>query len=284
MIFFKNYRFQIMWALGVCAVLLALYRLQEKPIITKSPPPIELPSALYQEFTLQGKVPVSTWYRDDSYPPSTPIIFTQEEVNINLGKVTRQEQNYYGATDSYLYEALAKYQRVSMRDEFLRSKKVAVIGSITPWYESVVLFYGGMPTTIEYNTIDNQDPRLQVLTVEEFNKNPMVFDAIISISSIEHDGLGRYGDPIDPNGDLKAMKKLKTMLKEDGLLFLSVPVSKDHLWWNVHRIYGRERFPLLIEGWELIDSFGFQESDLDCDRGMPACGHQPVFVLKNVKT
>ncbi len=32
------------------------------------------------------------------------------------------------------------------------------------------------------------------------------FDMALSISSFDHDGLGRYGDPLDPVGDLKAMR------------------------------------------------------------------------------
>src|SRR5439155_511317 len=104
----------------------------------KAPPPTEPPKNLYSDFTLQGKIPVSSWYRDDSYPPSTPIVFTRDEVNENLMKITRKEQNYYGPTDTYLYAALEKYH--GLRDEFLRSKNVAVIGSTTPWYESVVLY------------------------------------------------------------------------------------------------------------------------------------------------
>lgn len=238
------------------------------------PPPKEIPPELYKDFTLQYKIPVSSWYRDDSYPPTKPITFTPDEITANFARIARREQNYYEATDSYLYAALEKYP------DALKGKKVAVIGSITPWYESIVLYYGGAPTTIEYNKIVCSDPRVEVLTVEEFEKNPKAFDAIISISSIEHDGLGRYGDPINPIGDFKAMQKMKAMLNTNGFLFLSVPVGKDRLWWNVHRIYGSLRFPRLIEGWNLVDSFGFQNSDLDLDLGEQASGHQPVFVLR----
>lgn len=39
--------------------------------------------------------------------------------------------------------------------------------------------------------------------------------------------LGRYGDPLDPDGDLKAMKLVYSMLKPGGLLFLTVPVGPD---------------------------------------------------------
>ena len=52
------------------------------------------------------------------------------------------------------------------------------------------------------------------------------FDAAISLSSFDHDGLGRYGDPINPDGDLEAMKTVQSVLNEEGLLFLTVPIGK----------------------------------------------------------
>jgi len=124
------------------------------------------------------------------------------------------------------------------------------------------------------------------MKTEEFWKKPRKFDFATSISSFEHDGLGRYGDPISPNADLESMKRLKNIIKKGGLLFLTVPIGRDRIVWNLHRVYGKYRFPKLIEGWKLIDSFGFKEKDLITDlgnkmykNGVPT---QPVFVLRNI--
>jgi hypothetical protein len=38
--------------------------------------------------------------------------------------------------------------------------------------------------------------------------------------------LGRYGDPIRPDGDLDMMKKMKCIVKDDGILYLSVPIAR----------------------------------------------------------
>ena len=48
------------------------------------------------------------------------------------------------------------------------------------------------------------------------------FDACVSISSYEHDGLGRYGDPLNPDGDLEeAMKELEELFeKMDSFIYL----------------------------------------------------------------
>ena len=42
--------------------------------------------------------------------------------------------------------------------------------------------------------------RMKTIHHEELLANPVQFDMIVIFSSIEHDGLGRYHDPISPGG------------------------------------------------------------------------------------
>lgn len=51
------------------------------------------------------------------------------------------------------------------------------------------------------------------------------FDMLASFSSLEHDGLGRYGDPMDPYGDIKRLQKLQHYLNPGGLFLLAVPTG-----------------------------------------------------------
>lgn len=52
---------------------------------------------------------------------------------------------------------------------------------------------------------------------------PESFDAIVSLSAIEHIGLGHYGDPKDPDGDTKAMANVFRWLKPGGWVYFDVP-------------------------------------------------------------
>lgn len=230
-------------------------------------PPREVPRELYQEFTLNGRIPVQGYYFDGSYSPETPVVYTFEEVEMLKAKALAKERNYYGPTDDWLYSAFEKYP--------IAGKTVAIMGSTIPWYEAIVLTYGGFPVTIEYNKVISEHPDVRTMTVAEYEANPEVFDAVVSISSYEHDGLGRYGDPINPTGDFQAMAKTKKMLKPGGFLFLAVPVGRDVLAWNAHRIYGPIRLPLLLAEWKVRDSFGYSEKNF---RGND--WDQPVFVLE----
>jgi Flp pilus assembly protein TadD len=244
-----------------------------KPMIEKNEPPKEIPKELYNEFTMGDKIKVTDCYVNEAYPPVEAIIYDEKIVNGFLKEVGNKATNYYGITDKWLYQAIEKYIYV------IKDQRVVVMGSRQPWYESICMHYGGKVTTIEYNKIISKYPLLTTITPSEYDKNPITFDAALSISSFEHDGLGRYGDPINPKGDLEAMKKMKTILNRGGILFLSVPVGKDTLVWNAHRIYGKVRLPLLMEGWQIIDTFGYDDNLLDFDFDILI---QPIFVLVNI--
>jgi SAM-dependent methyltransferase len=81
------------------------------------------------------------------------------------------------------------------------------------------------------------------------------FDVIVACSTVEHIGLaGRYGSAEDPDGDLKAMRKICDLLEPDGLLLLTVPVGIDGVFRPYHRVYGRQRLGRMLEGYELVKS------------------------------
>lgn len=69
---------------------------------------------------------------------------------------------------------------------------------------------------------------------------PFADKSIASLSCmhvVEHVGLGRYGDPIDPDGDLKAIAELKRVLATGGSLLFVVPLGRPRICFNAHRVY-----------------------------------------------
>ena len=74
-------------------------------------------------------------------------------------------------------------------------------------------------------------------------KLPFRNDAIGSMSCLhvaEHIGLGRYGDPLDPEGTKKAARELARVLRPDGNLYFAVPVGRPRVCFNAHRIHAAE--------------------------------------------
>ena len=81
-------------------------------------------------------------------------------------------------------------------------------------------------------------------------------DSIVSLScmhTVEHIGLGRYGDPIDPEGDVKAINELKRVTAKGGSLFFVVPVGKPKIQFNAHRVYAFEQIKEYFEAFDLAD-------------------------------
>ena len=69
---------------------------------------------------------------------------------------------------------------------------------------------------------------------------PFATDSIPSLSClsvIEHVGLGRYGDPIDPEGTKKAARELARVLAPAGNLFVGVPIGRERVRFNAHRVH-----------------------------------------------
>jgi len=72
--------------------------------------------------------------------------------------------------------------------------------------------------------------------------------------TVEHIGLGRYGDPIDPDGDLKAIAEIKRVLSNRGNLFFVVPIGKDaKIMFNAHRIYTYDQITTYFKDFEIVE-------------------------------
>lgn len=90
-------------------------------------------------------------------------------------------------------------------------------------------------------------------------------DSSVSVLStlhvIEHIGLGRYGDPVDPEGHLKAARELQRILTPGGTLILSTVLGRERLCFDAHRIFDPHTIctmfdGLILELFCLIDDVG----------------------------
>ncbi|MBN2570219.1 MAG: DUF268 domain-containing protein [Deltaproteobacteria bacterium] len=81
------------------------------------------------------------------------------------------------------------------------------------------------------------------------------FDLVINCSAVEHVGLaGRYGTTNSiPDGDLEAMHALRKIMKPDAIMLLTIPVGQDAVFAPLHRVYGAERLPRLLQGYVIED-------------------------------
>lgn len=91
-----------------------------------------------------------------------------------------------------------------------------------------------------------------VMTLDECHER---YDLVLNCSTIEHVGLsGRYNSIEAPDGDLDAMQKLRRLLKIGRYMLMTLPMGQDMIINPLHRIYGMERFPRLIEGYRRVEA------------------------------
>ena len=215
------------------------------------------------------------YYTDDYRPIWTAEMFESGLAILSDAERDNEEISptvYPNATRDIL-RAISQYT--------LSGKSVCTVGSISPWVETILLYAGAKVDVIDYNPPVLQDVRqanLHVVTTPTRK-----YDVIVSFSSIEHSGLGRYGDDIDPDADLTTMDFFYDILKPDGLLFLAVPFGKaNRLEWNHHRIYGPERYNKLVKRFQVVNVFGNQDTNILSKyfHGENNWQNQPVVVLR----
>ncbi|MDD2340089.1 MAG: DUF268 domain-containing protein [Methanosarcina sp.] len=96
-----------------------------------------------------------------------------------------------------------------------------------------VKFYDYRPADLKLSNLSSGSTDLLSLP---FSSNSI--ESLSCMHTVEHIGLGRYGDPIDPDGDLKAIAELKRVLAVGGNLLFVVPIGGiAKIMFNAHRIY-----------------------------------------------
>ena len=111
-----------------------------------------------------------------------------------------------------------------------------------------VKFYDYRPATIKLDNLTSEKADL--------NRLPFKDNSVTSLScmhTVEHIGLGRYGETIDPNGDLKAINELARVLAKDGNLLFVVPIGKPKVQFNAHRIYSYAQIIDYFKNLELVE-------------------------------
>jgi SAM-dependent methyltransferase len=109
-----------------------------------------------------------------------------------------------------------------------------------------VKFYDFRPADIVLSGLESKHADLTNL---HFKSNSV--KSLSCMHTMEHIGLGRYGDSIDPDGDIKAIGELKRVLAIGGNLLFVVPIGKPKIAFNAHRIYPKDQVLSYFSGLKL---------------------------------
>ena len=86
------------------------------------------------------------------------------------------------------------------------------------------------------------------------------FDVVIALSTIEHIGLGRYGDKQDIGGDTKAVRQILRIIKPGGRFLITLPFGKA-VKTNWFRVYNMEKLRKLLTGFKINKVHFFKEKN-----------------------
>eukprot|EP00730_Choanoeca_flexa_P013249 TRINITY_DN5114_c0_g1_i1.p1 TRINITY_DN5114_c0_g1~~TRINITY_DN5114_c0_g1_i1.p1 ORF type:complete len:338 (+),score=55.37 TRINITY_DN5114_c0_g1_i1:856-1869(+) len=268
-----------------CRRLLAEYN---QAVLAKPLP--QLNESMKAHFTMGGKMAFQDFFVDDSLGgQGTHYRYSRKQLDKMIKESAKQLEGAAKQSaspswkdnparvpqhikDSWFIHAIARLN--------FQEARVAILGSTEPWLEAVAIAAGATDlVTVDYNKLTYEHPAITTMQPSSFYLEKRPFDYILSASSFDHDGLGRYGDPLQANGDLKAMRLCKCILKPGGQLLVSFPVGPDTIVYNLHRRYGRERLPHMLHGWIVQDVVAWDEDRLQLAVDVRHT-YEPVFVLK----
>jgi len=159
-----------------------------------------------------------------------------------------------GTLGAYFYQdqrvARWIYDAQPRRHVDVGSRLDGFIGHLSVFREVEVIDIRPAPAPVSHVTFHQLDlmEELPAAWVE-------AVDSLSCLHTIEHFGLGRYGDPIDPQGHLKGLAQLKRMVAPGGVLYLSTPIGPQRVEFNAHRVFAaRTLLDWFSEGW-VIEKF-----------------------------
>lgn len=155
------------------------------------------------------------------------------------------------------------YTIEKFREYDMRNKDILDVGSSGSVLPSILAALGNSVMCIDVREWPVMWPNLEFVKCDLVEADIAFesFDVVTCVSTIEHVGLGTYGDKEDVDGDVKGMAMLRKYLKPKGRMILSVPFGKPAILYPYHRIYDNSRFSRLTLGFRILDKKFFGPID-----------------------
>lgn len=230
------------------------------------PPPREVPAAMIDAFTMAGKARTEAWYIETRYSGGDALVSDWDAHGLSARIAAASPEAAVAGINSYSAATPTYVDRVLANHTAAIAGGVGIVwGSERPWAEVLLARRGAaMTVTVEYGRVASTHASIRAATPQRFGafmvQRDRRFDFAFTYSSLEHSGLGRYGDALNPYGDLEAVAQTWCALKPGGLFFLGLPSadaesSADVLVWNAHRFYGPHRLAQAFAGFEHVHSY-----------------------------
>ncbi|KAB2641847.1 MAG: DUF268 domain-containing protein [Verrucomicrobia bacterium] len=178
----------------------------------------------------------------------------QQDDNFRWGNslpILDEWQAASGSLGAYFYQdqrvAQWIHQANPRRHVDVGSRLDGFIGHLSVFRHVEVLDLRPPPSAVSNVTFHQLD-LMQALPTEWIEAT----DSLSCLHTIEHFGLGRYGDVIDVDGHHKGLAQLKRMVAPGGRLYLSTPIGPQRVEFNAHRVFAAATLAgWFSDGWEI---------------------------------
>jgi hypothetical protein len=151
----------------------------------------------------------------------------------------------YFYQDNWAFEKIIKQNPRHHIDVGSQHKFVSFLSKVLP-----VTMVDIRPLSLPLDSLNFQKGSILELPFEDES-----IESLSSLCVVEHIGLGRYGDLLDPQGTEKAISELARVTKSQGNLYLSIPIDDDNItYFNAHRAFTEEYLKELLSSFEILDS------------------------------
>lgn len=99
-------------------------------------------------------------------------------------------------------------------------------------------------------------------------------DSLSCLHTLEHFGLGRYGDPIQYDGYLVGLDNLSLLLRRKGKFYFSVPMGDQRVEYNAHRVFSARYLLELLSKRFSVDYFSFVDDNGGLHTNVPLTADQ----------
>lgn len=150
----------------------------------------------------------------------------------------------YFYQDAWAFEHIVKTRPSYHVDVGSHHKYVALLSKVLP-----VTMVDIRPLSLSLDSLTFRQGSILALPYEDGT-----VPSVSSLCVVEHIGLGRYGDPLNPEGTEKAMAELKRIVAPGGNLYLSIPLDNENrTYFNAHRAFSEDYLMSIFKPFHVVD-------------------------------
>ncbi|HEY5748461.1 MAG TPA: DUF268 domain-containing protein [Chryseolinea sp.] len=160
----------------------------------------------------------------------------------NTGETAIEISYYY--QDAWAFEKIVTKHPPCHLDVGSHHKFVSLLSKVVP-----TTMVDLRPLPVKLDTLKFKEGTIVNMPYENES-----MPSVSSLCVVEHIGLGRYGDPIDPLGTERAVNELKRIVQPGGDLYISVPLDDaNRIYFNAHRAFTEEYLNQLFAPFDICE-------------------------------